>query len=561
MTTERYRALSVFYASQISKANEDISGIRAKAQREYIRIDSELRALGAEYRRENSKGEGDAGLSERARASQADLLRRINDMGNELVKLKTLLDAQSSADVAGIEEPSHGRGGATASGRRASIALPDLILMVLAACLVVASVFVPWLRVQDVSGGLFTLDKPLMAAADATGSASVVLRWMWVGVLLVPLAGIAVAAARRSADWASICSLLAIGVAMLTTVLFPVVLIGLRPGMVGSALHLTTMLRPGAWLYAGAALALVALGSRKLDVVLGIRGRGRPTVLLVSVLMGALFVVLLVLLLACMSPGVAVTLEASLSSPWQEAIEVRCTNLGSDPIVLQFVPQVRETTESSEISALSYFTLSVFAQQRAGETFRLYPGSLEEWRVKSGVLVQDGLIRLNPGLTARVDFFTRPLRTALDEVHALRITLQNARGRELGRYETVLPPPLPEEPGPVSEALGVSRQVVESPPSEMYVPAPALLVLDAGSVEDTFTVRLKGVLGDRAVLQIVDASEVRSCTLRAGEEAAMGWRVDAVSASPASARLRHDVTGRTATVRRGEEVALASPRP
>ena len=434
--------------------------------------------------------------------------------------------------------------------------------MVLAACLVVASVVMPWLRVQDVSGGLFTLDKPLMAAAGAVGLAPVVLRWMWVGALLVPLAGIVVAAVRRSADWASICSLLAIGVAMLTAVLFSVVLIGLRPGMVGSALHLMTMLRPGAWLYAGAALALVALGSRQLDVVLGTYGRGRPTILLVSVLMGALFVVLLVLLLACVSAGVAVTLEASLSSPWREAIEVRCTNFGSDPVVLQFVSQVRQMTESSEVSASSYFTLSVFVQERAGETFRLYPGSMEEWRVRSGVLVQDGLIRLNPGLTARLDFLTRPLRTALDEVHALRITLQNTRGRELGRYETVLPPPLPEEPEPVSEALGVSHRATESPPSEMYVPAaPAPPVLDAAPVEDTFTVRLKGVLGDRAVLQIVDASGVRSCTLRAGEEMAAGWRIDAVSASPASARLRHDVTGRTATVRPGEEVTLASPRP
>lgn len=384
-----------------------------------------------------------------------------------------------------------------------------------------------------------------------------VVRFLWVPVALLPLLALLVGmmgTRLRIVAW----GLLFLGLLMVAASLFPAALLTTRSVQPLGVAGLFGAPRTGAYAYLLAGMLCVVLGARKHDRALGEGSSSWRELVGLLGCVAAVFLVSTVALFAMpRSDGAVFT--AGRSPGTEERVTVTCVNHMRRPIVL-FVPwpERRSLLAETAPSAVRY-GIRVYARAESTSEFQLLPAIGGVWRHKGRALPENAAVTVEPGLAADLELDVGPIQQLVGRIVGLRVHVTDNGGRIIHEFETpiaaraalqALPRGAPPvvRPGlrPVTRAVEGERAPREERPSPTQPERPA------------FIVRLRGIVGDRAALEVVRGQGAGSQNVMAavGDEVAPGWSVEAVSMRPVAVTFLEQRTGERIKAERGIEVRL-----
>jgi hypothetical protein len=246
------------------------------------------------------------------------------------------------------------------------------------------------------------------------------------------------------------------------------------------------------------------------------------------------------------------------------AVNILLTNEGRVPAHI-FAPWPGGTAGREPVRIPGdVYGLSVLVRERGGEDFRLLPESRGAWLAGGLPIHDDTPIAVSPRSRTVLTLAPWHLRALGVDPDSVRIEFSRRNGEVLSRSEHDMPILLAEPSEPITIPVPRTLPRTEVPfdrglgdraaePIEPVVPAEPVAPPGPTGTGVVFT----GLVGDRAVLQLMPADEAPSRVMRGAEEEVAGdWVVLEVSVAPPGVTLFHERTYETIILRMGQNTLL-----
>lgn len=556
----RYASLREFYAKHIREAEASIHALRKEAQErrasfleQFGTVDAAQGALSQQLAAGTIKPEA-------ANRKNRKLMKTANECRQAMAECDRLL-AITSADEAGgfldlpLAEfsqpvmPVEDEDEDFDWERALTYALPFLIATM---------VFLPWLTLGGVSKSLPGLEDfgGVLGLPSTLGTFPT--RLAWVVYMLLPLLALPLAAMSRNRP--SGLGLILCGFLLLWAIIAGV--LGVPWVSRSEDITLTALIQAlhfGPFLYFGGAVGLIVLGQRRLQRRELQTESGSRAILIMSACMVFLMVVAASSVWLQVQEGF-VSYDARTVDARTGAVNIVLTNEGRVPAAV-YAPWPRGVPERlTGAPASDIYGLGIQVRELGMDTFQGLPDSRGAW-VSAGLPVTtDDPLLIPPRSRVVLTFVPWQLRALGVEPDAVRIQFSRGAGERIGESEHAMPefhaePPVPvripvprtlpstEFPTPLAEEESAPQ---DATPREEPAPMPV------GTV-----VMLTGLLGDRAVLQVVLEGGSPTRMMRGPDEVITGdWVVLEVGVAPPSVTLFHERTYETVTLPMGEAALL-----
>lgn len=527
---------------ELARAEATVRKLRDAERASIVRLEANLRLLREEQ--EDLPNAVKRGTISASGANDANrsLRRRITALQEGVTAVKARLSAEHPEELGGrIDLPFEKYQGEVPYTPK-PVGTMEWVLALLLSIVAAASIFLPWVRVEDVDRSLVGL---------AGGSLPTSLHLLWLPLFVLPFASIPIVAIRKKGlvGW----GILFLGVLVTTAGMLPSPLAN-RGSLFGLApSELLQLFRPGSILYCAVGVAFIVMGGLRVgDVSIALKRRLAAVAAFAAVMTLAVLGVMAAIYAS--SGGARVTFDASLVLPAQDAIRVVCRSEGGEAVDVYTSWSARPASRGGGHEA----GVDVYVKERGTSEYRMLPNTEAAWSTAGLPGEGEGSFRVSPASSLELTLDLRRLTALGANAESIRLAFYSD-SRELMPFETNLgaaylsPPakvePRAADPGPAVAAKPQKTSVsAPAPPQpQKQAPAPVAQLL----------VSFVGTMGEKAVLKLVrgGAAEER-VTAAVGDLLDKDWTVAKIDRAPSAVTLINVTQNVERIIRRGETVNL-----